>query len=359
MTDKPIINIQLLRAFAALAVLFYHFSIQYQLIVPAHNNFFFELFNWIGYAGVDFFFVISGYIMWVTTHRRTTNKPVWNFVYKRLCRIYLGYWPYFLLAVLIITCYPQLRSPSMNLWGSFWLTELNTNQLLIQVAWTLQFELYFYTLFTLLLLFPEKLKLPAVWLAVIIITVYQIFIYSSKTNSSSVGLLQNFLLSPYCLQFFAGCLLAKYLSRHQFPWKLGLMAFVLLMGFAVYYQSSMMQQSLIDGALIIPRVLIFGTAACLLLACFVELEKRGTILMRRTALILGGSSYSIYLSHTLAIALIYVTGLQSWIQTQTTQPFVWLGLLMALTIAYSILHYLAVEKPLMHASQRLRKIWLD
>ncbi|TDR23253.1 acyltransferase family protein [Marinicella litoralis] len=352
---KPIVNIQFLRAVAALAVMFYHFSLQYQSINPGQAHGFFDLFNLIGYAGVDFFFVISGYIMWVTTKRASTQSPVLNFAFKRFSRIYLGYWPYFLLALLILYFYPQLKPANANMWGSFFLTEPDTTHLLIQVAWTLQYELYFYVLFGLLMLLPSKHKLNAVWAIVALIIVYQIASRFSSTHSHSDFTAVDFLLSPYCLEFFAGCLLGRFFQtqrcNHFWPLLLGLA----LLATAVYYQAHVLQQSLISQQHVILRVCFFGSAAALIMAALIELEKRGQVLLKHLSLILGGASYSIYLSHTIFIALTIALGWHSWVQNNSQSPGLWVGLFMLLTVVYSVVHYLLIEKPLMAMSNHIKQ----
>ena len=207
-------HIQGLKLFAAIAVLLYHFSLQYTHINGTLDHPLFVLFYWLGYAGVDFFFVISGYIMWITTRGTDHPKPVRNFLFKRATRIYFGYWPYFALAMLIVTVFPGLLNSQVNLWGSWWLTEPETPKLLIQVAWTLQFELYFYLLFSLLMLLAPRQQLQAVLGMMLIITLFQGWTYLQGTSLDPHSLWQ-FLLSPYCLEFFAGCLLGHFFSQRR------------------------------------------------------------------------------------------------------------------------------------------------
>ena len=81
-----IISIQILRAFAALLVVFHHARYQIQ-----DFEVFFHGGIWpFGQAGVDIFFVISGFIMWVTTHDRRTT-PL-RFMTNRIVRIVPLYW---------------------------------------------------------------------------------------------------------------------------------------------------------------------------------------------------------------------------------------------------------------------------
>ena len=72
-TGVSIVSIQYLRAVAALLVVFYHAIYQ----IKEYQGLF-EGGIWrFGAAGVDIFFVISGFIMWVTTAdaSRRTARP--------------------------------------------------------------------------------------------------------------------------------------------------------------------------------------------------------------------------------------------------------------------------------------------
>lgn len=352
---KTIINVQFMRAVAALAVLWYHFSLQLNIIQDG-GDWFFNLFNQLGYGGVDFFFVISGYIMWVTTETLPSHQPVSTFAYKRLTRIYLGYWPYFLLGLLIIAVYPHLTSANTNLWGSFWLTEPHTNQLLIPVAWTLQFELYFYAWFTGLLLLPRHTMLAVI--KTLFVGLLALHLYQVLAGAHSLDLapwLSRFVASPFCLEFLSGCLMGAFFQQHRLKWlSLAVALGVGLLVLIVFIQQQVIQSSLIHGQYDFVRVLLFGSSAWLLLAAVVEAELRGRVLMQRLSLLLGGASYSIYLSHTLVIALVYAMGWQLWLSENSDFPVLWLWLIITATVIYSVLHYQWIERPLMQVAHRLR-----
>ncbi len=347
-----------MRAVAALSVLIYHFSMQFTAAGGSKNHWFYYVFNQIGYAGVDFFFVISGYIMWVTTQEKQDKLPALNFAYKRATRIFFGYWPYFFLAILIISFYPSLISSQTNLIGSFFLTELETPKLLIQVAWTLQYELYFYALFTLLLLIHKKYVLKAIGSLALSIVIYQLYLHL-QPNDTPVKFnsqLLNFLFSPFCLQFFAGCLLGHYFQTKRLNHltliiSLGLSLLIL----ALYLQESVLSTYLISANYLILRVIIFGLSATLLLAAVIECEMRGQVLFKKSSTVLGGASYSIYLSHTLVIALVFVLGWQNWMLLHSESPGLWIFLLMLFTLLYSTLHYKWIEQPLMSLARKVGK----
>jgi peptidoglycan/LPS O-acetylase OafA/YrhL len=99
--NHKIINIQFLRAFAALIVIFYHTAPHYYITGGEHSGNIFSFFSQIGYAGVDIFFVISGYIMWYSSHNHKGTKDVLEFIYARFTRIYPVYWSFFFLLIIM------------------------------------------------------------------------------------------------------------------------------------------------------------------------------------------------------------------------------------------------------------------
>ena len=73
-----------------------------------------------GNAGVDLFFLISGFIMvYVTSNRDRGVKPAFEFLFSRACRIYPLYWIVTLavFAVALIRCRDQSYR---NCYNNFW-----------------------------------------------------------------------------------------------------------------------------------------------------------------------------------------------------------------------------------------------
>jgi len=143
--------IQVLRFVAAFLVVIYHI----QLGSAGHETFE-GLFDFVqrGAAGVDIFFVISGFIIAVTV----VGKPAFDvkrFAFNRFFRIYPTYWVFLTLAVMLgyishvltgqSTTHDML-SPS-SLLVSYLLVPVQTQ--IYPVAWTLTLEISFYLIFCL------------------------------------------------------------------------------------------------------------------------------------------------------------------------------------------------------------------
>ena len=137
--------IQVLRGIAALMVVFFHFAIFLEPVVPGSVAFFSN-----GYLGVDIFFVISGFIIYVSTERVASRDGVVFFV-RRLCRVVLPAWCAMFLSVLVMP--PMLKQ---LLLGLAFIPLQNSappgfGYSFLIVAWTLTYELIFYALFAAIL----------------------------------------------------------------------------------------------------------------------------------------------------------------------------------------------------------------
>jgi len=124
-----------------------------------------------GRAGVDIFFVISGFIMtYISGDSFGKPSASKDFLIKRIIRIVPIYWFYTLIMAALLLLVPHLFSDGK----SFDLTHAITSFLFIpwennsgflkpvlQVGWTLNFEMYFYLIVTLLLFFGKTFFLQS------------------------------------------------------------------------------------------------------------------------------------------------------------------------------------------------------
>lgn len=351
-TNK-IINIQFLRAFASLLVLFYHTSAHFFAAGGDMHGNIFSYMSQIGYVGVDIFFVISGYIMWTSTqhilHGHTSSAL--KFIFKRFTRIYPIYWSFLLLLLLIHAFKGGFNG--IDIFSSIFLTFSSSSTLLLQVAWTLQYELYFYLIFSLLLLFSKRYRiylLTILFITIIFIQFYAIVfldIYTVK-NFNTTSTFYTFWFSPFFIEFLLGVFLAFYVEKRRikrvFPLFLVATGLVVL---ALLYQHTAIHATLADGYYMPQRVLLLGTASTLLLALLVELNRREVIIFPNFSLLLGNASYSLYLSHTILLLIIYSLGIRTAIKDFGAYQGIFMSLIMLFIIIFSIFYYKWVELPLM------------
>ena len=275
-------SIQYLRAVAATAVIVFHIG-----VLPL-------AFAEIGNAGVDIFFVISGFVMWtVATSRPQTPR---EFILNRVFRIVPMYWFVTLsfvgAAIMVPMLFPRLvldlghtvasllfipmLSPSN---GKIWPV--------LVPGWSLNYEMFFYVLFALALFLPKRRWLP-----------FLISIFLGLTLLGGVYAGSNPLIITYTdsmmLEFLAGVILGPVVEADRLPprpWGYLLVS----IGVLLFMLGALMEVTS-------PRVIVWGIPALLLVAGALTLEVRGSIPKLLLATLIGDASYSIYLTHTLTIS---------------------------------------------------------
>jgi exopolysaccharide production protein ExoZ len=200
-------SIQVLRAIAALAVLFCHvFAIE-----EGQSGRTSKLTDfWVaGVHGVDLFFVISGFvIVWVGGRVRPGPLGAADFLYARATRIYPLWWLFagLMMLFLILTLglpWDPVRLDRQGLDGP---THLVKSILLwpqgdhpeLGVGWTLVHEMYFYIGFSVLILaLPVRYRLPGLlaWASAVLLGAL------SGLSANHAGTVVELLFFPMTLQF--------------------------------------------------------------------------------------------------------------------------------------------------------------
>ncbi|WP_421785832.1 acyltransferase family protein [Hyphobacterium sp.] len=287
-------NIQALRAVAALLVVAIHIQAN-ELRASADPL----LSPWLyhGVAGVDLFFVISGFIMvHVTRGRFGKGRKALEFLYHRALRVYPPVWLFTALAVLGFYAQGTLSDwlSRSGLVESFLLIPQRADPLL-GVSWTLIHELYFYAVFAVFLLFPQRL-LPfalAAWAGVVAIG---LALGVGPDSNPWLALI----FHPHTYEFIAGAFagLVFHHKRLPFPgWITGIGILVFIGGAIVLGLRGPDDYPDFWG-----RVLAFGPGATLIVLGLAGLESRKSWVSPRWLQRVGDWSYSLYLSHILVIA---------------------------------------------------------
>jgi len=357
-----LINIQFLRMVAAMLVVFYHTSAHVRSS-GADQGAFFAVSEAVGFAGVDIFFVISGFIMAHTSLTASGLENGWAFLRRRVARIYSGYWPFFLLAIVLYAWVDQqyLQDAklirSAILWPAY--------PLLIAVSWTLIFEMFFYLLFTLIIILTERkrqLLLFSLFLLISSFVLYSEFVRHAYQPGrlEYMGIAEYYMLSPYLLQFLGGALLAGWLQRPATHSAMAWGAALLIVGSSLFLLGGWINNHFFEGGIeqgysVFYRVLVFGGPSLLILAGLVRLDQAGFRAPVKFSLLTGGASYAIYLSHTLILVGMQKLGFNEFAGAlgDWSRMAVYLALMLAI-LAYSLLHYRLIERPL----HRRFKRWL-
>jgi len=333
-SPAKITSIEACRGVAALMVLSYHAI----LITPGRWNPFMA-----GYSGVDFFFVLSGFII-CYTHTRDIGQPdrLGRYLKRRLTRIFPTYW-----AVLIPLTALLLVAPSLSGAGkqSPWLIFQSfvlwpqappgdvPNPVILGVSWSLTYEIAFYGAFA-VLIFSRRVGvfLFALWSALILAAP---FIIPASLDAIPE---MRFVTSPRILEFFLGMLAAVCVMRlrahrpHLF-----VAAGILVFAWAGWRDTFIAHH---------PNswwTLTFATGAALALYGFTLGEVSGKISHAPQWLaFLGAASYSIYLVHYPALRLCGIL-----LHRLPVGAVYWLS--MPLAALAGICFHLAIERPLTRA----------
>ncbi|NRQ16381.1 acyltransferase family protein [Ensifer sesbaniae] len=276
-----IYGIQYLRAFAALGVVVFHAAER-----TGHHFA-------IGAAGVDIFFVISGFIMWVISERRPMSP--FSFLRDRVQRIAPVYWLATMVMVLggLAGLFPNLVLSPAHVMASLLFVPMpspSTGEVwpvLVQ-GWTLNYEMFFYALFALTLLVPRSRRLLAITACFLLLVGLGYAIDSD--NALFVAYTR-----PIILEFVAGMIIAELWLRGRVRGSNVGWAFVAtaISGFSALAVFRLPFDEFVLGPLAV--MLVVGTLA---------LEDRGWFRGRGMPMLLGDASYSIYLWHTFAISVV-------------------------------------------------------
>lgn len=304
---EALINIQYLRALAAMMVVWVHGREQFEWIKLQFPSA-------AGSNGVDLFFVISGFIMVYTTYGKSTS-PV-SFVVRRLARIAPLYWLATLAIVVIGFAAPTMLKSTV-LWAPHLLASLAFIPMsspsfpgqmwpLLVPGWTLNYEMAFYVLFGVTLVVAQRHRIY--WLSASL----AVLVLSGALNNFT-GLL-DFYTDGIVLTFAAGAILgnlycAGRLSRST-PWGLALMIAGVLLWLATLKVDTGHRAI---GAGIPASMVVMG-------ACILPTMGGDWLAWLRR---LGDASYSIYLGHLFILGLLRVvwqrlripmdTAVQGWV----------------------------------------------
>ena len=299
MYAKKIQNIQGLRGIAVLLVVFRHLLpietkyAQFDYVVPE--------FFLIGSSGVDLFFLISGFVMIsVTRSAFQSKKEIQKFLYHRIARIYPLYWFYSIIILCVFLIQPSLVNSSqgnqVNILASFLLLPQNLLPL-VNVGWTLIHEMYFYSVFAVLLFFSKKYLLPGLigWGGLILV--------GSINLSGSENAFFDIYFSPLTLEFIVGCMMGMLYFSRSIKGNANAIALTALVVWIVgYYLFREINGNVTPSGWM--RVLVFGFPAALAFYAALLYEKNHGAIMPAWICKVGDASYSVYLSHVLVLGVV-------------------------------------------------------
>ena len=314
---KPIISIQYLRAVAALSVVVFH--LESRLTPLGYDG------AWPQWprAGVDLFFVISGFIMVTTTIVSEKTAP--EFARDRITRIVPIYWIWTSVVVVLAGAYnyhslasyffiPSMHPTAGKMWPA------------LIPGWTLNYEMFFYGIFAI-----------SLWLSkrhfIIICLGALLFLAASAPLWDSM--VMQFYSEAIILEFGLGMIIGLVWQKEKLPghWSLIVVGTALL--------------PILDS-ITEERLLSFGLPCALILIGALSIEDQ----IRRIPSwsLIGDASYSLYLVHGLALSFSFVVASRMGISWQLFIP-VGIGA----AIVAGVLAYILIEKPIGRIMKKMTK----
>ena len=271
--------LQYLRAVAALAVVYSHAVIQ----VDNYRPYLFEF----GSFGVDLFFIISGFIMMYIS--KPTDTP-WRFVVNRARRVIPLYWFFTILMVAILLIMPAVFKTTVFRWDAFIMSLLFIPHYsvanpavvwpLVAPGWSLNYEMYFYLLFAISLLFARQLRLIFISCTILIV-----FIVCQQLDSTNAIVV--FYSDSIVFEFVLGMLLALAWQR-QLRLSSASATILIIVGFILLFLR-----------LPLPRIAEFGLPSLLIVTGCLYIK----VPENRALVLLGDASYALYLSHIFTLGI--------------------------------------------------------
>lgn len=323
--SKRLTSVQAMRALAAGTVLVMH-TLNYATAgwpntwLSAASS----VFRQFGHAGVDVFFVISGFI--IAEQAAKASSPV-EFAVRRVARVYPLFW-LTLTAMILIPLYPGKSQEPVTISSLFLLTSPPQHP----VAWTLVYEIYFYAVGAVCLCFGRFAKSALLAWCLL------------QTVAVAIRWPDTYFVSPLSLEFCLGVGVAFGSKRIRLPTLIApaavgwIVAFGLLHGGSVFATDQW------------TRLIVWGVPSALLLWSMISYEARGGR-VPNVVVACGDISYSMYMWHVPVLSL-------AWMIWRESLGDAWVGVIYVIgsvvaSVVIAFASWSLVEQPINLQAGRL------
>ncbi|CAN5366229.1 acyltransferase [soil metagenome] len=341
------------RGLAALSVVLYHINLQFTAFVPGTPDVNAHPWIWmahrLGFLGVDFFFVLSGFIIY-HVHCRDLGVPGQSraFLLKRFLRIQPLLW----VIIVIKQCYLSFGvKGAKEGWQLFNTIFTLPGDKMIGVSWSLTFEWMFYLFFFACILLGRRWFWggAAVWALLIAML--------SFSHWEGWNIWLQVLLNPFVVEFLAGVLAAEALRRWSrlTPRKnlscLAAIGVLILVGLVLspFCLSPRQWQIPLDRSL----GRYYWAVAFALLVWWAAINE-ASFRRRWLApfLVIGNASYAIYLFHNEMLQAFIRIGNKANLFGHGSAVF-WMWLFTLVILGICLVVHFTIEKPLLNWSRRM------
>jgi exopolysaccharide production protein ExoZ len=326
MAPERFFHLQQLRAIAALMVVFYHARMPHFPLWNGHE---------FGTLGVDLFFVISGFVIYWVTRRETSFR---RYLLRRFVRVVPLYWILTFLMAAAVLLAPQMFKQTVFDLSHFlkslaFVPAFNPSRPdevtpLLTPGWTLNYEIFFYLTFGFVFFSCANPR----WRVPLFTTALLTLVIAGRilAPADPAGLTYT---SPKLLEFLAGIWIGVWLnSGAQGPGRFGSWAFL-----AAGWLCLLIEPLLWGwGALLGAGMVVLGA---------VWLERAWRVRSRAMEF-LGDASYSIYLTHVLALGALRIAWLRvPALNGMPYEPIAFMAVGIVLSACVGSIAYLLLERP--------------
>lgn len=336
-------TLQALRAYAALSVMLGHALLEVYSNIGVDPTF--NVFPLI--AGVDIFFVISGFVMSVTSYELFGVAGAFRlFIWKRFVRVVPLYWFFTTLMVLVlISTEGVVRSTQLD-WGNvissylFFPSERPGGRVapVLSLGWTLNYEVFFYFLYSLSLFFSRKIGFFVVQALLLL---FVIFGWIAEVDSVALRFWTNSII----LEFGAGVVLGAMYGRIEQSRNGFLAIFLIILGGVAL---------LVLADHDIPRFVKGGLGAVLITLGCLTVPKTYDARMPSVVLLLGSASYALYLSHRFVLRTLSIL-FKKLSVVASLEVVLYPIIAVLISVLASLVVYRYLEVPFLRAVRRGRR----
>ncbi|WP_417910853.1 acyltransferase family protein [Candidatus Electronema sp. PJ] len=327
-TDKKTYaGLQVGRGLAAVLVLLHHASLGSDFFYGGKAFYgFFEF----GYIGVDFFFVLSGFVIYSAhCNDQSSFNAALIFCKKRIIRVYPPFIVISVSLLLIYNLYPSLSNGNreVSFTSSLFLLPDYPSRPALSVSWTLMHEMLFYTAF--LLYFFSKKFFYVFFCAWILLILFML----GGSENTTIG----FLLNVHNLQFFLGMLAAIAVKKEKEKY------FYNFIGLLIVFTSLILKKELHASYMEDLHILLNGIGFMCLTIGLCSTKNR--VAYPRILMFFGSASYSIYLIHDPGISILNRISRKIFTYGINLHPNYYFTAIALSSLLLGILYYLILEKP--------------
>lgn len=324
-------NLDYLRGLAAFGIMIYHY------FSWAFGNFNAGSFmGRLGIYGVAIFYILSGLTLFYVYENKllSSKKSIIDFMKKRIFRIFPLLWLVTIITIILSRHFPNIPLLILNLTGAFGFIKWNAYY--ATGAWSIGNELVFYTFFPFFMFFYKKSKVSLVLLSVIIFSAYLYFAFDVLNESETLAKQWKNYINPLnqIFLFLGGFLIGLLFKTINITIFFNLLILIFGLGIFVFFPAEGDTIHLVIGN----NRIIFTFSCFLICLSFYKLSFKLPLIIDKPLVLLGETSYSIYLIHPIFYR-IFSSILDKYIFEFREYLKITLSIILTLIISYFVYKY--------------------